>query len=66
MTPKARISLVVIQAMTAAITLLMFGVGLLAVKGMQIMEGKEPSASEMMYDSKMRPIIGKQYTEETH
>lgn len=61
-----KISFVAIQILMFAITVLMFGVGFFSAKGLEAMEGKGRLDYERMFDQKMRPIIGKPYTEETH
>lgn len=66
MTPKARISLVVIQSGIAVVSLLALGVGLFGVRGTKAMEERQGPASEAFFDKKMRPFLGKTYTEEIH
>jgi hypothetical protein len=66
MPPKIRTSLIVVQTVIAVISLLMFGGGLFGVRAVRIIEENQKKSYEMGFEEKMRPYVGKTYTEERH
>lgn len=65
MTKTTKTSLVAIQALIASSTFLMFGAGIFGITATGIIEDqREPF--DLVFEKKMRPLIGKPYTEERH
>ncbi len=66
MTQNTRRSLVVIQTLIAILTVLMFVLGLFGIKAMEKIEEQRQKPFDVSFEEKMRPLIGKPYTEERH
>lgn len=66
MTQNTKKSLLVIQTTIAVIASMMFAAGLFGIRATGKLEAQQRKSSVRNFDEKLRPFIGKPYTEERH